>query len=190
MSTGTIEQKIGTFFQSHPGELGSIVTIAEKIQAGIRAIAPFIEQNTALVCPDCARVCCSGGHAAYSLEDLVYVHALRLQTVEYEKAEADGPCPFLSTGGCRLGRDLRPSGCNWYFCGPLYDSMESQPADRYREFDDSLKDLVELWMGLIREFAGRYQEVTGEAMLITDLAGTSCRKAGIPEGRREDILPL
>ncbi|MDI6889496.1 MAG: hypothetical protein QMC83_00940 [Thermodesulfovibrionales bacterium] len=50
-----------------------------------------------------------------------------------------------------MDRSVRLSGCNWYFCGPLFDHMEGRPD--YGEFDDNLRDIADLWLELMDEFA-------------------------------------
>jgi hypothetical protein len=50
-----------------------------------------------------------------------------------------------------MERSVRPSGCNWYFCDPLFDHMESKAE--YDKFDSELKDVAELWLELMGEYA-------------------------------------
>jgi hypothetical protein len=125
--------------------------IARRIRAGIEKISPFIQQATGTVCPKCEDVCCISKHGYHNFEDLVYIHALGLKATHHESGRADSdPCQFLSENGCSMDRTVRPSGCNWYFCNPLLDYMEEMPG--YREFDDALKEVAELWMSMMKEF--------------------------------------
>ena len=139
-------------FHKHGHKLQKVKELAYKIKDGIERISPFIQQNTQAVCPDCKDVCCINKHGYYNYEDLVYIHALGLRLLDCEFGRNDSdPCQFLSENGCSLERSFRPSGCNWYFCDSLFDRVEKRPE--YQEFDDSLQDVVDLWMELMKEFA-------------------------------------
>jgi hypothetical protein len=125
---------------------------ARRIRTGIEKISPFIQQATLTVCPKCEDVCCISKHGYYNFEDLVYMHALGLKAPQHEPGREDSDrCQFLSEKGCCMDRAVRPSGCNWYFCSPLLDHMEKMPG--YQEFDDSLREVAELWMEMMEEFA-------------------------------------
>lgn len=50
-----------------------------------------------------------------------------------------------------MPRFVRPSGCNWYFCDSLLDHMEAR--SEYVEFDNDMRDVAELWLELMDEFA-------------------------------------
>ncbi len=143
---------IEDFFEYHKEDLGKVRQLAFKIREKIKIISPFIEQHTSKACPDCAKVCCINKHAYYEYEDLIYVHALGLRPPALVRMNDEEPCQFLSPSGCELDRTVRPSGCNWYFCGGLYDLMEKSPGTAYSEFDDSLRELAEMWMDMSSEF--------------------------------------
>jgi len=151
---------IEEFFKDHKKDLSRVIELSLKVKEGIEAIDPFIRQNTSTVCPKCKKVCCINRHAYYNSEDLIYIYALGLTPHEYKHVDDKEPCQFLSVNGCVLERSLRPSGCNWYFCGPLYDSMEKTPLE-YEEFDEALRELAETWMEMIKEFQKKFREITG-----------------------------
>jgi hypothetical protein len=138
-------------FDNHGNKLQKVKEIAQRIKNEIAGISPFIQQTTQIVCPDCKDVCCINKHGYYNYEDLVYLYALGLKPPDYESRRKDtDPCQLLSENGCSLERPFRPSGCNWYFCDSLLESMEKR-AD-YHEFDNSLQDVANLWMEMINEF--------------------------------------
>jgi len=143
---------VKNIFQKYDDELQRVREIAQLIKEGIGKINPFLQKCTETVCPACKNVCCSNKHGYYNQEDIVYIHALGLKPPDFEfgRKESD-PCQFFSLTGCTLERVVRPSGCNWYFCESLLDYMEKRPD--YQEFDDSLGDVAQLWMELMREFA-------------------------------------
>lgn len=151
----THDQTIHSFkkiFHGHGHKLQKVTELAQKIKEGIEKISPFIQQNTQAVCPECKDVCCINKHGYYNYEDLIYIHALGLNPPDYKFVRNDtDPCQFLSEIGCSLERSIRPSGCNWYFCGSLLERMER--SRDYQEFDDSLLEVVTLWMALMDEFA-------------------------------------
>jgi len=142
------------FHNSNHGseEVEELKATAEKIRIALEKISPIIQRATQAVCPKCEDICCISKHGYYNFEDLLYMHALGLQAPQHESGRADlDPCPFLSESGCRMDRSVRPSGCNWYFCNALLDDMEKMPG--YREFDDALKEVAELWINMMEQFA-------------------------------------
>ncbi len=145
--------RIEEVFQNNGNQLQKVNKLAQRIKHGINKVSPFIQQITQTVCPQCKDVCCISKHGYYNYEDLVYIHALGLKPPAYEFGRNDSdPCQFLSEKGCIMERATRPSGCNWYFCDSLFDNMEKRPG--YQKFDDALREIAELWMEMIEEFAG------------------------------------
>jgi len=133
-------------------EVEELKATAERIRMAVEKISPFIQQATQAVCPKCEDICCKSKHGYYNFEDLVYIHALGLKAPRHESGRADSdPCQFLSEKGCTMDRTVRPSGCNWYFCNALLDDMEEMPG--YREFDDALREVAELWINMTEQFA-------------------------------------
>ncbi len=125
--TGT-SSDIKQFFRHHREVLDRTIKIACQVRETIRVVDSFIQQHTSAVCPGCRKVCCINKHAYYECDDLIYIYALGLEPHEYEDREDNEPCQFLSATGCILDRTVRPSGCNWYFCDGLFDSMEKAPG--------------------------------------------------------------
>jgi hypothetical protein len=145
---GHIEQVFN--IQGH--KLQKVKDLAQKIKEGIQNISPFIQHSTEVVCPRCSNVCCVSKHGYYNYEDLVYIYALGLKIHDYDFGKKDStPCQFLSEKGCIVDRSVRPSGCNWYFCEPLLDYMEQRPE--YGKFDNDLKEVAEVWLEMMDEFA-------------------------------------
>jgi len=143
--------QIEKVFQQNSVQLLHLRELAENICRKIADISPFIQQATQSACPACKDVCCIGKHGYYNFEDLVYVHALGLKPPPpvFERNDTDS-CRFLTSHGCSMERQFRPSGCNWYFCESLFDYMETMPG--YPEFDDSLTAIAELWLKMIEEY--------------------------------------
>ncbi len=165
---GSISQDIKNIFQHHKENLAAIITLSHKIKAGIQAIDPFIQRNTSVVCPHCRNVCCTNRHGYYNLDDLIYITALGLTPLKYEYGDDSEPCRFLASHGCGLERFMRPSGCNWYFCNSLYDSMEKTGAE-YDDFDASLQKVVDMWLEITSEFRKKFKELTGTEMQAIEL---------------------
>lgn len=139
-------------FENQEHKLQGVKMLAREIKDRIEKISPFIQQTTSAVCPYCKEVCCINRHGYYNFEDLIYFHALGLKPPPPASGNNDAdPCRFLSDNGCSMERSLRPSGCNWYFCDSLLDKMEQNPG--YREFDDSLQGVADLWLKMLDEFA-------------------------------------
>ena len=154
-------EKIQDLFQSHKEDLVRVFELARQIRAMISFIDTFIQQHTSVVCPECRKVCCVNKHAHYECDDLIFIQALGLEPHVCEHRADHEPCQFLSATGCRLDRTVRPSGCNWYFCGALYDSMEKAPGKGYTDFDGSLRELADLWMELGAEFRRKLKKIRG-----------------------------
>jgi hypothetical protein len=153
--------RIEEFFREHAEELAGIRKTAQEVRVRVRAVDPFIERHSSEVCPRCRKPCCIHRHAYYNLDDLIYLSALGLKPHAYDCREDTEPCQFLSAGGCKLAREVRPSGCNWYFCESLFSRMEETSGDAYKEFDDDLQELAGLWMELISEFRAIFRQSTG-----------------------------
>ena len=154
-------EKIQDLFHSRKEDLVRVFELSQQIRAMISIIDTFIQQHTSVVCPECRKVCCVHKHAHYGCDDLIYIQALGLEPPVCEHRADDEPCQFLSATGCRLDRTVRPSGCNWYFCDALYDSMEKAPGEEYTDFDGSLQELADLWIELGAEFRRKLKELRG-----------------------------
>jgi len=154
-------EKIRDLFQSYKEDLVGVSELARQIRAKIGIVDAFIQQHTSVVCPECRKVCCINKHAYYGCDDLIYIQALGLEPHTREIRTDHEPCQFLSATGCRLDRTVRPSGCNWYFCDALYDSMEKAPEKEYADFDASLQELADLWMELGTEFRRKLKKLRG-----------------------------
>ncbi len=141
--------------------LGGLTDLARAVREQVRAIDPFIQKHTSAVCPSCKAVCCVNKHAYYNCDDLIYLHALGIRPHGYEDRSDSAPCQFLSVDGCVLDREIRPSGCNWYFCDQLFEHMEKSSERDYTEFDNALQDLADSWTELVTQFHMIFQNVTG-----------------------------
>lgn len=156
-TAGNIED----FFKDHKEDLHGVADLARKVKAKIAALDPFIQQHTSAVCPGCRRICCINRHAYYECDDLIYLYALGVKPHTFEQRADEEPCQFLTPSGCKLNRTIRPSGCNWYFCSRLFDSMERSPGTAYADFDRSLQELADLWIELGAEFRMRFRAIKG-----------------------------
>ncbi|MFZ2197851.1 MAG: hypothetical protein WAV13_08975 [Thermodesulfovibrionales bacterium] len=154
-------EKIRDFFYSNKENLVRVRELAQQVRAMISIIDTFIQLHTSAICPECRKVCCVNKHGHCGCDDLIYMHALGLEPRILEQRADYEPCQFLEPGGCRLDRTVRPSGCNWYFCDALYDSMEKAPGKKYAEFDSSLQELADLWMELGAEFRRQFKKTKG-----------------------------
>ena len=154
-------EKIRDFFHSNKEDLSRVLELAQQVRTMISTIDSFIQQHTSAVCPECRKVCCVNKHSHYGRDDLIYIQALGLKPHVREQRADHEPCQFLETAGCRLDRTVRPSGCNWYFCDALYNSMEKAPVKEYIDFDRSLQELADLWMELCAEFRRQFKKTKG-----------------------------
>jgi hypothetical protein len=142
-----------TFSSEHAYELSHVQDLARIIRFRINEIDAFIQQNTAMVCPHCERVCCINRHGYYDYEDLIYIHAMGLKPPTYKEGISDtDPCQFLSEYGCSIERSLRPFRCNWYFCNALLNHIEQGHAKPYRTFIKQLDEIIDLRKEMLDEF--------------------------------------
>jgi hypothetical protein len=119
--------------------------------AGLEKLDAFILQANLNVCRQCTSVCCISKHGYYNREDLIYLFALGMPPPGVIFGRDDSaPCQYLRASGCSIERWRRPSGCNWYFCDSLLDYME--PQEWYRDFEESLREVAELWLKMVEEF--------------------------------------
>lgn len=147
---------LGHVFSNERHVLSPVAEYARDLREGLQALSPFIEENTASVCPVCRNVCCINVHGYYDRHDLIYVYALGLKPPDYGKGLCDtDPCQFLSGNGCCLERSVRPFRCNWYFCLALTQHMENGPARPCRKFTDRLREVVYLRRRMLDEFSRR-----------------------------------
>jgi hypothetical protein len=153
-----IASHIEEVFHAYGNKLQTVRELAQRVKEGLEKISPFIQHSTEAVCPSCSNICCFSKHGYYNYEDLVYIYALGLKIPVYDFEKKDSsPCQFLSERGCTMERSVRPSGCNWYFCEPLFDHMEKKPD--YGNFDNDLKEVVEVWLEMMSEFERVIKEV-------------------------------
>ena len=153
----------------HSGNgLSAVVKYANELSKRIAAVSPFIQENTALVCPACPKVCCMNVHGYYDHNDLIYIYAIGLRPPPYEEVFNDtDPCQFLSRDGCGLERAVRPFRCNWYFCRNLTQQMEDGPARPYRRFVNRFQEVVDLRRLMLDEFSRRVDLLVPAPQLLS-----------------------
>ena len=149
---GRTYHKVSSLFKRHKDCLSEVMGLAVDIREQIGRLSPFIEQAVQMLCPRCDEVCCITRHGRYSFEDIIYLSALGLTPLRPESGRPDSdPCQFLTSHGCSLSRDVRPSVCNWYFCPPLLDYLEECPG--YGAFDTEMTTLAHTWLDMIDKFS-------------------------------------
>jgi hypothetical protein len=137
-------------FSTSGDKANKLKSLALEVSGLIDAINPFIEEHTKAVCPSCQAVCCINRHSYHTYEDIIYICALGEELPSYiDGAEDSAPCQFLDKYGCTIKRSLRPYRCNWFFCTPLLEHIQTIPAPKYREFIASLEELTQKRVELI-----------------------------------------
>lgn len=135
---------------------------AAGVSAAVETAGSFIERHTSAVCPVCPEVCCINRHSYHDLADIICICSLGERLPFYSTAAADmEPCQFLGERGCSIRRPLRPHRCNWYFCGPLLEHIQTVPAREYRRFIAYLRDINEKREGLVNAFASVLKKKAG-----------------------------
>ncbi|MEW6214587.1 MAG: hypothetical protein AB1478_05195 [Nitrospirota bacterium] len=122
-----------------------LIKIANEIKDEFKAISPFIQKHTSIVCASCEKVCCINKHGYYEKEDIIFISALGIDIPSYQPDRNDtDPCRFLTENGCSLQRWMRPFRCTWYFCKPLLKSMTEDNSKAYSEFIYALQRLISI----------------------------------------------
>jgi len=119
--------------------------LAREIREAFNTVSPFIEKHTAIVCPECKKVCCADKHGRHDADDILFLTSLGVEVPESpdERCEDDA-CRFIGETGCRLERWMRPYRCTFFFCDTLLRSLENDNAKLYRAFLDYFQHLVSL----------------------------------------------
>jgi hypothetical protein len=140
-------------FMSDAEELLRVRELAAVVAGLIEEASPHIQKGTSVVCPHCTRVCCINRHAYHEHADLLYILVLGEEAPSYKEGVRDtDPCQFLGERGCTVKRSLRPYRCNWYFCSPLLENIQSRPARDYRAFIGLLRKITEKRELMLEEF--------------------------------------
>lgn len=124
--------------------------LADELRQAFKAVSPFIEKHTAIVCPECKKVCCIDKHGRYDKNDLAFIRALGVKK-QYDLPDRDesDPCRFLNEKGCSRERWERPFRCTQFFCDALLKSLENDNAKFYRAFVDYLQHLISVRQRLL-----------------------------------------
>lgn len=116
--------------------------LALHLKEAINSVSPYIEEHTAIVCPECRKVC-ADKHGRYDEDDIAYLNALGLnippQPIDREETAA---CRYITETGCSLRRWMRPYRCTLFFCDALIKSLEQGDPKLYRAFNNYLQNLI------------------------------------------------
>ncbi|MFA5353820.1 MAG: hypothetical protein WC291_06290 [Thermodesulfovibrionales bacterium] len=149
---GNFLQRLSALFERDTC-LRDVKYLAYQVKKLTEEIDPLIQEFTSAVCPSCREVCCINRHGYYALDDLIYICGLGLEPPQYrEGVEDTAPCQFLGQGGCVFERSVRPFRCNWYFCTPLLNHMDSGSARKYREFTRRFTKIQEKRKEMLGQF--------------------------------------
>jgi len=124
--------------------------LADELRQAFKAVSPFIEKHTAIVCPECRKVCCIDKHGRYDTNDLLFLRALGVKKHDdLPDREESAPCRYLNENGCSRERWERPFRCTQFFCDALLKSLENDNAKLYRAFVDYLQHLISVRQRLL-----------------------------------------
>jgi hypothetical protein len=166
----SIREGMDLIFLKYAGELQGLKTSAEAVSSAIETAGSFIERHTSEVCPGCPEVCCINRHSYHGPVDLVCIYALGERPPLHKEGVGDSePCQFLGKDGCTIRRPLRPHRCNWYFCAPLLDHIQTVSARQYRMFiaaqrtiNQKREELLDVFLSILKR-AGYDLEGPGRA---------------------------
>jgi len=137
-------------FDQHNTESLNLTELADELRQAFKAVSPFIEKHTAIVCPECVKVCCIDKHGRYDQNDVRFLRALgaNMRNDLPDRDESD-PCRYLSEKGCLRERWERPFRCTQFFCDALLKSLENDNAKLYRAFVEYLQHLIDVRQRLL-----------------------------------------
>jgi hypothetical protein len=140
-------------FKKNGEKLNEVKRLAHEVLDFLNAVDPFIQNHTEAVCPYCEKVCCINKHSYYEHEDIIYIYALAEKIPFYKKRiDNSDHCQFLGANGCTIRRSLRPYRCNWFFCTPLLERMQSNSAVHYRKFIRLLEKITSKRENMLNAF--------------------------------------
>jgi hypothetical protein len=153
-SLKSYQQEIADVFRNHGDRLNKVGAIAAGIAEDIEILSVFIQQHTAVVCPECNSVCCKNRHSYQAFDDIVFIFALGEQIpLHAPDLDDSASCQFLGKAGCAIPRPLRPYRCNWYFCSPLLSRIaECSTIRHYRFFISLLQKITRGRQRLMEEY--------------------------------------
>jgi len=162
-------QDVADVFRHHGGRLDKVRDIANSTAEEIENLSAFIQQHTAVVCPECTSVCCANRHSMHTFDDIVFIYALGEQIPLHTPGLDDsGPCQFLGELGCVIPRVVRPYRCNWYFCSPLLNRItELNTVRHYRMFINLLQKITRGRQSLMEEYNSEVKDL-GRAPIKRD----------------------
>jgi hypothetical protein len=50
--------------------------LADELKQAYDTVSPFIDKHTAVVCPECKKVCCIDKHSRYDSDDIMFMESL------------------------------------------------------------------------------------------------------------------
>ncbi|MEO5360735.1 MAG: hypothetical protein H7843_09870 [Nitrospirota bacterium] len=135
-------------------QMSGLRAMAWQLSAEIANTGPLITPCNDVVCPQCESVCCLNKFGRYDIGDIIYMTALGYQPDEilHNNEPECLPCKYLSYSGCSVSRQLRPFRCNWFFCTPMIEYMESGSKKAYRGFNMLFQDIIQLRTAMLDEF--------------------------------------
>jgi hypothetical protein len=127
--------------------------LALQIKEAFNTVSPFIEKHSAIVCPECKKVCCADKHGRYDDDDVTFLKSLgERHDQESNGMDKEGSCRFIFETGCSLERWRRPFRCTLFFCDALLKSLENDNAKLHMAFVEYFQYLVSLREKLIEEY--------------------------------------
>lgn len=162
-SLRSCQKDIDDVFRYHKDRLVKVRDLAADIFKEMQNLSMFIQQHTAVVCPECSSVCCVNRHSYHTFNDIVYIYAIGGKIpLHTPRLDDFAPCQFLGETGCTMPRSLRPYRCNWYFCSPLLDHIIEHNSNRhYRFFINLLQRITGKRQKMMEEYSSGVKNIAG-----------------------------
>ena len=169
-SLSRCKKDIEDVFRNHKDSCAAVQCLAHDISEAMEDLSFFMQQHTAVVCPECRSVCCINRHSYHTFDDIVYIYAIGETIPLHKKDIGDSePCQFLGNGGCTIPRTIRPYRCNWYFCVSLIDHITEHNSNRQ-----------------YRLFISLLQQITVKRQILMEEYVSVAEKAVVPHLRKSD----
>lgn len=115
---------------------------ARRVEAGMTALFPLMDDLCAPTCPDCSEPCCRVATLWYNFDDLLFLHLRGISPPDGQPMTGLGQtCRFLGPVGCRLHRLHRPWICTWYICPPQTRLLRHRGRELPQQVDAIIADI-------------------------------------------------
>ena len=141
---GAANRSLDSLIQRNRMTLGSVVILAQKVQARLVSFFALLDDLCRVTCPWCPDPYCLAARVWIDFKDLLFLH-LAGHSIPPEQLLSDfkESCRYLGPRGCKLPRISRPWVCTWYLC-PTQKAILRRKSRHTRDKFSSLIQAVKI----------------------------------------------